>query len=242
MQKQFDFPAGEVLLIDKPLTWSSFDAVKYIRGYLRRGKVKAKIGHAGTLDPLATGLLILCTGKMTKKISFIQETEKEYTGTLKLGETTPSYDAEQEPDAFFPTEHITEEAIKEATKSFSGWIKQQVPIFSAVKQDGKRLFKLARQGKVVEPKTRIIEVVEFEITKVEMPFVDFRVRCSKGTYIRSLAHDLGKLLNSGAHLTALRRTKIGDHSVEDAWDIKELGAVVKAFVDGQKTESENADT
>lgn len=230
----FNFQEGEVLLIDKPLEWTSFDVVKYIRGHLRRGKIKAKIGHAGTLDPLATGLLILCTGRKTKTISNIQEAQKEYTGTLKLGETTPSYDAEQEPDAFFPTEHITEEAIYEATKTFSGWIKQQVPIFSAIKQDGKRLFKLARQGKEVEPKTRIIEIESFEITKIEMPFVEFSVKCSKGTYIRSLAHDFGKTLESGAYLTALRRTGIGDFKVDDAWSIEKLSEAIAEFVDQNK--------
>ncbi len=244
----FDFQAGEKLLIDKPLEWTSFDVVKYVRGHFRKHKLKIKVGHAGTLDPLATGLLILCTGRATKKISLIQEGQKEYTGTLKLGATTPSYDAEQEENATFPIEHITEEAIYEATKPFSGWIKQQVPFFSAIKQDGKRLFKLARAGKTenIEPKTRIIEIEEFEITKIDMPFVDFRVRCSKGTYIRSLAHDFGKQLESGAYLTALRRTKIADFDVADSWKLEDLSNAIREHFNELKkeneTENKNADS
>ena len=211
--------AGKVLLIDKPLKWSSFQAVNKLKYILKRKydlPKKFKIGHAGTLDPLATGLLIICTGKFTKSINEIQAQAKEYTGTIVLGATTPSYDLETEIDATFPTEHITEELILETTKQFIGEIDQKPPVFSAIKKDGKRLYEHARAGEEVEIQSRKITIYEFEITRIQLPEVDFRVKCSKGTYIRSLAYDFGLALQSGGHLTALRRTKIGDYSVENA--------------------------
>ncbi len=213
-----DFLDGQILLIDKPLEWSSFQAVNALKWAIRKkfGLKKIKIGHAGTLDPLATGLLIICTGKFTKKIPELQGQVKEYTGTFTLGATTPSYDMETEVNETFPTEHITDDAISEATIPFLGEIEQVPPIFSALKKDGKRLYELAREGKQVEIKSRKIEILEFEITRIARPEVDFRVVCSKGTYIRSLAHDFGKALGSGAYLSELRRTKIGDFNVNNA--------------------------
>ena len=211
--------AGKVLLIDKPLKWSSFQAVNKLKYILKRKydlPKKFKIGHAGTLDPLATGLLIICTGKFTKSITEIQAQAKEYTGTIIVGATTPSYDLETEIDATFPTEHITEELILETTKQFIGEIDQKPPVFSAIKKDGKRLYEHARAGEEVEIQLRKTTIYEFEITRIQLPEVDFRVKCSKGTYIRSLAYDFGLALQSGGHLTALRRTKIGDYSVENA--------------------------
>lgn len=210
---------GQVILIDKPLTWSSFQAVNKLKYHLLRKynlPKKYKIGHAGTLDPLASGLLIICTGKFTKTISEIQAQTKEYTGTITVGATTPSYDLETEVDATFPTEHITEELIQETTKQFIGEIDQKPPVFSAIKKDGKRLYESARAGIEVEIEARKTTVYEFEITRIELPEIDFRVTCSKGTYIRSLAFDFGTALQSGGHLTKLRRTKIGDYSVENA--------------------------
>lgn len=214
-----DFTEGKVLLIDKPLTWSSFQAVNKLKYVLKRKfnlSKRFKIGHAGTLDPLATGLLIICTGKFTKKINEIQTQEKEYTGTILLGATTPSYDLETEVDQTFPTEHITEAVLQETLQQFTGEILQKPPVFSAIKKDGKRLYEHARAGEEVEIEARKTTVYEFELTRIAMPEVDFRVKCSKGTYIRSLAYDYGKALQSGGHLTALRRTKIGEYSVEDA--------------------------
>jgi tRNA pseudouridine55 synthase len=210
---------GKVLLINKPLTWSSFQAVNKLKYILKRKydlPKKFKIGHAGTLDPLASGLLIICTGKFTKKITEIQAQEKEYTGTIFLGATTPSYDLETEVDATFPTEHITKELILATTKKFIGEIDQKPPVFSAIKKDGKRLYEYARAGEELEIQSRKTTVYEFEITRIQLPEVDFRVKCSKGTYIRSLAYDFGLALQSGGHLTALRRTKIGYYSVENA--------------------------
>lgn len=211
--------AGKVLLIDKPLTWSSFQAVNKLKYILKRKydlPKKFKIGHAGTLDPLATGLLIICTGKFTKKITEIQAQIKEYTGTIVLGATTPSFDLETEVDATFPTAHITEALILETTHKFLGEIDQKPPVFSAIKKDGKRLYEHARAGEEVEIQSRKTTIYEFEITRIQLPEVDFRVQCSKGTYIRSLAYDFGLELQSGGHLSALRRTKIGDYSVENA--------------------------
>lgn len=218
MNTKEDFLNGQILLIDKPLEWSSFQAVNALKWAIRKkfNLKKIKIGHAGTLDPLATGLLVICTGKFTKKIPELQGQIKEYTGTFTLGGTTPSYDLETEVDQTFPTEHITEAAIKEATKQFLGEIAQIPPVFSALKKDGKRLYELAREGKEVKIQARKIEISEFEITRIQLPEVDFKVVCSKGTYIRSLAHDFGKALGSGAHLSALRRTKIGDFNVNNA--------------------------
>ena len=209
---------GQILLIDKPLTWSSFQAVNKLKYILKRKyelPKKFKIGHAGTLDPLATGLLIVCTGKFTKKITEIQGQAKEYTGTITLGATTPSYDLETEINETFPTEHITEALIRETTKQFVGEIDQKPPVFSAIKKDGIRLYEHARAGEEVEILSRKITIHEFEITRIVLPEVDFKVKCSKGTYIRSLAYDFGMALNSGGYLSALRRTKIGDYSVEN---------------------------
>ena len=209
---------GQIFLIDKPLDWTSFDVVNKIRWNIRKvyNIKKIKVGHAGTLDPKATGLLIICTGKFTKRIDEIQSESKVYTGTLKLGSTTPTYDTESEEDQIFPTGHITEELLHPITKQFIGQIDQLPPAHSAVKVEGKRLYELARAGKTVELNPRKVVIHDFKITKIEMPFVEFEVHCGKGTYIRSLANDFGKALNSGAYLTELRRTRIGDFSVEDA--------------------------
>jgi tRNA pseudouridine55 synthase len=213
-----DYLDGQILLIDKPLKWSSFQAVNKLKYILKRKynlPKKFKIGHAGTLDPLATGLLIVCTGKFTKRITDIQAQAKEYTGTITVGATTPSYDLETEVDATFPTENITSELVQETVKQFLGEIDQKPPVFSAIKKDGKRLYEHARAGEEVEIAFRKTTIHEFEITRIALPEIDFRVKCSKGTYIRSLAFDFGKALNSGAHLSVLRRTKIGDFSVEN---------------------------
>ena len=213
---------GQVLLIDKPLTWTSFQVVNKLRWEIRQrfNIKKIKVGHAGTLDPLATGLLIICTGKQTKQIDTYQGQVKEYTGTFTLGATTPSYDLETEIDNIFTTTHITEELLHETTKQFTGEIQQKPPIFSAIKKDGKRLYELARKGETTEIKERTVTVSKFEITKVNLPEVGFRIICSKGTYIRSIAFDYGKALKSGAHLSALRRTKIGNFCVDDALSVE----------------------
>ena len=217
-----DFQNGQILLIDKPLNWSSFQAVNKLK-YALINKVglpkKFKIGHAGTLDPLATGLLLVCTGKFTKRISELQGQAKEYTGTFYIGATTPSYDLETEIDETFPISHIDEVLIHETVKQFLGEIDQKPPIYSAIKKDGVRLYEHARAGETVEIATRKTTIHEFEITRIDLPEIDFRVVCSKGTYIRSLAYDFGKALHSGSHLTALRRTKIGDYNVENAVDV-----------------------
>lgn len=221
MTEHFDFQKGEKLLFDKPYGQTSFGVVNRVRGIIKR-KIHVKnikVGHAGTLDPLATGLLVLCTGKMTKEISTIQDAEKEYTGTVTLGATTPSYDLETAVDRTFPTDQITDELIQHVALSFQGEQDQMPPIFSAKQVDGKRAYTLARKGKEVKLDAKRIVIREFEITDIRRNDgleVDFRVSCSKGTYIRSLAHDLGLALNSGGHLTALRRTRIGNLSVDDA--------------------------
>lgn len=219
-----DYQNGQILLIDKGLHWTSFQAVNKMKWLLksRLGLKKIKIGHAGTLDPLATGLLLVCTGKFTKRITELQGQIKEYTGTFYIGATTPSYDLETEINQTFPTAHISEEVIRETTRHFLGEIDQKPPIFSAIKKDGKRLYEHARAGEEVEIASRKTTIHEFEITRIALPEVDFRVVCSKGTYIRSLAFDFGKALESGAHLTALRRTKIGDYNVNDAMDITQF--------------------
>ncbi|WP_282041476.1 tRNA pseudouridine(55) synthase TruB [Winogradskyella flava] len=213
-----DFKDGQVLLLDKPLHWTSFQAVNKLRWAIRKSFSikKIKVGHAGTLDPLATGLLVICTGKMTKQINTFQGQEKEYTGTFVLGSTTPSYDLETEIDATFPTDHITKDLIHQTTNQFVGKIEQLPPVFSAIKKDGKRLYEFARAGEAVEIKSREVEISEFEITEIKGLELKFKVVCSKGTYIRSLAHDFGKALNSGAHLSELRRTRIGEFRVKDA--------------------------
>ena len=215
---------GQVLLIDKPLTWTSFQVVNKLRWEIRQrfNIKKIKVGHAGTLDPLATGLLIICTGKQTKQIDTYQGQVKEYTGTFTLGATTPSYDLETEIDNTFPTAHITEELLHETTQRFVGEIQQKPPIFSAIKKEGKRLYELARKGETTEIKERTVTISSFEITEIKLPEVGFRIICSKGTYIRSIAFDFGKALNSGGHLSALRRTKIGNFSVDDALSVEEF--------------------
>jgi tRNA pseudouridine55 synthase len=218
MKTAEDFKTGQILLIDKPLTWSSFQAVNKVRWVIRKAFdiKKIKVGHAGTLDPLATGLLVICTGKFTKRLSEFQGQIKEYTGEITLGGTTPSYDLESEVTETFPTTHITETQIHETTKKFIGEIEQYPPVFSALKKDGKRLYEYARNNEEVVINPRNISISEFEITKIDLPRVEFRVVCSKGTYIRSLAFDFGKALQSGGHLSKLRRTKIGDFSADKA--------------------------
>ena len=219
-----DYKNGHVILIDKPLEWTSFQVVNKVRWLIKKefNLKKIKVGHAGTLDPLATGLLILCTGKFTKKIETYQAQHKEYTGVITLGATTPSYDLETEIDETFDISAISEEKIRTATQQFVGDIQQQPPVFSALKKEGKRLYEFARAGEKVDIPTRSVHISTFEITNIDLPNVSFRVACSKGTYIRSLAHDFGKALQNGAHLSALRRTKIGDFSVEKAVSIEEF--------------------
>ncbi len=212
-----DIKNGQVIIIDKPLHWTSFQVVNKLRSAIKKKFKfkKIKVGHAGTLDPLATGLLIICTGKFTKKIDSYQAETKEYTGTITLGGTTPSYDLETEVDKTYPTDHINDELIKEATSKFIGEIDQIPPLFSAIKKDGVRLYDLARKGETTEIKSRRITIYEFEIINIIIPNVDFRVVCSKGTYIRSLANDFGKSINTGSHLSALRRTKSGNFNVNE---------------------------
>lgn len=222
MKTAEDFQNGQILLIDKPLKWSSFQAVNKLK-YALINKLglpkKFKIGHAGTLDPLATGLLLVCTGKFTKRITELQGQTKEYTGTFFIGATTPSYDLETEIDETFATTHIDEALIYQTVKQFLGEIDQKPPIFSAIKKNGVRLYEHARAGETVEIATRKTTIHEFEITRIALPEIDFRVVCSKGTYIRSLAFDFGRAMQSGSHLAALRRTKIGDYDVTDAIDV-----------------------
>jgi tRNA pseudouridine55 synthase len=219
-----DFRTGELILIDKPYTWSSFQAVNKLKYFLKKHPslllddnfIHLKIGHAGTLDPLATGLLIVCTGKKTKEISSFQDLNKEYTGTFYIGATTPCYDKEKEIDARFPIEHITKDLVLETAKSFIGKQLQIPPMFSAIRVNGKRVYELAREGKEIELKERPIEIIDFDITRYELPYIDFKITCSKGTYIRSIARDFGFALNSGAYLESLCRTKIGDYSITNA--------------------------
>lgn len=223
-----DFELGEVLLVNKPLTWTSFDVVNKLRYAIKKKTGnKIKVGHAGTLDPLATGLLIICTGKMTKKIDEFTGMDKEYTGSFFIGGTTATYDSELEMDATFPTGHINVALLQSVAKTFIGEMDQMPPVYSAIKIDGSAAYIAARKGKMVEMKPRKIVIKEFEITKIEMPLVYFRVICSKGTYIRSLAYDFGKSLNSGAYLAGLCRTKIGSFELKDAYEldmlVKEIG-------------------
>lgn len=221
-----DYKDGQVLLFDKPLEWSSFQLVNKVRWLIRKNLEikKIKVGHAGTLDPLASGLMIICTGKFTKRINEFMGQAKTYTGTFFLGATTPSYDLETEVNQEFPIAHITNEAIHAFAKANTGIIQQRPPVFSALKKDGKRLYEYARAGEAVDIPLRETEIHSFEITRIELPEVDFKVSCSKGTYIRSLAHDFGQGLGSGAHLTALRRTKIGDFDVDNAQSISDFEA------------------
>lgn len=217
-----NFLEGEIILIDKPLDWTSFDVVNKIKFALKKKYGKIKIGHAGTLDPKATGLLILCTGKKTKEIESIQNAEKEYTGTFFLGATTECYDTERPVNQTFDISHISNDVIVETAKLFIGEQEQFPPAHSAVKIDGKRAYELARAGKEVPIKSKVITIHTFELTKIELPLIDFRVQCTKGTYIRSLAHDFGKKLNNGAYLHSLRRTKIGNYSVDNALTVEQF--------------------
>lgn len=229
MNSKEAYLSGQILLIDKPLNWTSFQVVNKLRWELRQAFdiKKIKVGHAGTLDPLATGLLVICTGKMTKQIDTFQGQIKEYTGTFVLGSTTPSFDLETEINDTFETKHISKSLILDTTKQFIGDIQQFPPVFSALKKDGKRLYEYARAGESVEIKSRTVNIQAFEITRIDGLEVDFRVVCSKGTYIRTLANDFGKALQSGAHLSALRRTKIGDFNVADAVSIETFIASLK---------------
>lgn len=216
-----DFVSGEILAIDKPKGWTSFDAVKRLRGALQRrlGLKKFKVGHAGTLDPLATGVLLVCTGRGTKRIDELQASDKEYIATLRLGATTPSFDLETEIDEEKPWEHLTREDVENALQSFRGEIMQVPPLFSAVKIDGKRAYKYARKGREIELKAKPLTISELELIDFSMPQITLRVGCSKGTYIRALARDIGEALGCGAHLTDLRRTRIGDVRIENCMDI-----------------------
>ena len=231
MKKTFQFLEGEVLLINKPLHWTSFQLVNKLRWLIKRklGIKKIKIGHAGTLDPLASGLMIICTGKKTKEISQHQAAEKEYIATLKLGATTPSYDGETEETYFYPTKHISKELIISVCNRYIGEIEQLPPIFSAIKVKGKKLYESARKGNKVEIKPRIIWINELEIINMDLPYIKLRVSCSKGTYIRSLAHDLGKAMNTGAWLCELQRTKIGSETIKNAIDINDFQQMIKSL-------------
>jgi tRNA pseudouridine55 synthase len=228
---KFDFTQGEVLLLNKPYSWTSFDVVGKIRNTFK--PLKLKVGHAGTLDPLATGLLIICTGKLTKQIDTFQAEEKEYTGTFTLGATTPSYDLETEVDATFDISDLNDEAVLENVKHFIGDLEQYPPAHSAIKVNGERLYLKARRGETVELKTRKVTIKEFEVTRIELPEVDFRVVCTKGTYIRSLAQDFGKKLNNGAYLSKLRRTRNGNFKIEDAYEIMELVNHIKIIKESE---------
>ena len=225
-----DFLSGALILVDKPDGWTSFDVVNKIRGTLRHlyQVKKIKVGHAGTLDPIATGLLLICTGKYTTELSQLQGLNKEYTGEMTLGAVTASYDRETEPENMRSYDHINTDKLNAAASRFVGSIDQVPPMFSAIKKDGQPLYKAARKGEEVHREPREIVIEEFEITRVDLPQVTFRVTCSKGTYIRSLVHDLGQALDCGAYLTALRRTRIGeDYSIENAWDLEMLIAAIR---------------
>lgn len=224
-----DYISGEILVIDKPYRWTSFDAVKRLRGAVQRrlNAKRFKVGHAGTLDPLATGVLLVCTGRATKRIAELQEGMKEYVGEITFGATTPSYDLEKEIDATYPWEHITPELIAETLPKFQGHVMQVPPVFSAVKVDGKRAYNYARKGKEVEIKAKPLEIKELEVLGWEAPKLTLRVLCSKGTYIRALARDLGEAMNSGAHLTALRRTRVGDYTIDDAMSLDQALELIK---------------
>ncbi|MDO4755334.1 MAG: tRNA pseudouridine(55) synthase TruB [Parabacteroides sp.] len=233
-----DFIAGEVLYFNKPLTWTSFDLVNKFRYKLsRKLKVKKiKVGHAGTLDPLATGVMIVCTGKATKRIDEFQYQTKEYVATLKLGETTPSFDLEKEVDAVYPTEHITRELVEKVLQSFVGTIQQVPPVFSACKIEGKRAYELARKGEEVELKSKTLIIDEMELLACDLPIIQIRVVCSKGTYIRALARDIGKALDSGAHLIALERTRIGDVTLDQCMSPEDIDAFLDEHI---TTEEDN---
>lgn len=227
--KELDFITGEVIAVDKPYRWTSFDAVKRLRGAIQRrlGVRKFKVGHAGTLDPLATGVLLVCTGRGTKRIDELQAGEKEYEATLRLGATTPSFDLETEIDSLQPWEHITEADLQTAISRFRGEVLQVPPVYSAVKIDGKRAYKYARKGKPVELKAKVLSIPEIELISFEPPHARVRVVCSKGTYIRALARDIGEALGCGAHLTALRRTRVGRFSIADCLSIDDALALIE---------------
>ena len=222
--EKLDLIAGATIALDKPLTWSSFSLVNKFRYEACRflGIRKLKVGHAGTLDPLATGVMILCTGKQTKHIPQLQEGRKEYIADIRLGQTTPTYDMESEPDAFFPTDHITRELVLERLQGFVGTIEQVPPAFSAVKVDGKRAYDLARKGRDFELKAKTLVIDEVELLDYTLPDIQIRVVCSKGTYIRALARDIGLALGSGGHLTALRRTRVGEFTLEDCYRVEDI--------------------
>jgi len=219
-----DFQNGKVLLIDKPLEWTSFDVVNFLRSFIRKiyNIKKLKVGHAGTLDPLATGLLIICTGKKTKEIDNYQGMDKVYVGSMHFGATTPSFDGETEIDNEFDISDITPELLQEATKQFVGEIEQFPPAYSAIKVEGKRAYNLARKNKEVKLKSRKVTINKFTLLNIDLPRIDFAVSCTKGTYIRSLVNDFGKVLNNGAYLTQLRRTQIGDYNVNDSFTLDEF--------------------
>lgn len=223
-----DFLNGQVLLIDKPLTWTSFDVVNFLRSLIRKvyDLKKLKVGHTGTLDPLATGLLIICTGKKTKEIDEYQGMDKVYVGSMIMGSSTPSYDKETKPDHFFDYSEITNEDLVNATKQFNGKIEQIPPIYSAVKIDGKRAFNYARKNKDVTLKSRTVTINNFSLLNIDLPTIDFSISCSKGTYIRALVNDYGKALNNGAHLSALRRTQIGEFKVQNAYSIESFRKLI----------------
>ncbi len=228
--KDFDFIRGEILVLNKPLDWTSFDLVNKVRNMLCRlmNIKKLKIGHAGTLDPKATGVMVLCSGKLTKKIDEIQADEKEYIALVKVGATTPSYDLETEENEQFPTGHITRDMVENVLKMFVGAIEQIPPAYSAIKVDGKRAYKFARKGQAVELKPKLLVIKDIELLRVEMPVIELRIVCSKGTYIRALARDIGKALNSGAYLTGLQRTRIGDYTIDQCLDLAELADMLSA--------------
>ena len=229
IDKSSHFVSGTLLLIDKPLEWTSFDVVKKVRNLIKKKLQikKIKVGHSGTLDPLATGLLIVCTGEFTKRIEEIQGQEKTYTGQFTLGATTPSFDRETKVNHTFNTAHITKQLLEETTKQFVGEITQIPPIFSALKKDGKRLYDFARENEEVEIKERKVMVHSFEITDINFPEVNFKISCAKGTYIRSIANDFGRALNSGAYLSKLCRTKIGKYNLKDAFSLNEVEEKMK---------------
>jgi tRNA pseudouridine55 synthase len=234
--KNFNFTEGEVLLIDKPYKWTSFDVISKLRSHIRGrlGLKKLKVGHAGTLDPLATGLVIVCTGKFTKRINEFQDAIKEYTGTICLGATTPSFDLEKEIDQTYDVSHLNDLLIRETAKQFIGDFDQMPPQFSAKKVNGKRAYEYARKDQEIELQTRKITISEFEITGINLPEIDFRIVCTKGTYIRAIARDFGEALNCGGHLAVLRRTRNGDMMVEDAQTLEEIMAEISVWATDEK--------
>jgi tRNA pseudouridine55 synthase len=233
--RDFDFIRGEILVLNKPLDWTSFDLVNKVRNMLCRlmKLKKLKIGHAGTLDPKATGVMVLCSGKLTKKIDEIQADEKEYIALLKIGATTPSYDLETAENEQFPSEHITRDMIEKVLKLFVGSVEQIPPAYSAVKIEGKRAYQFARKGTEIELKPKLLVIKEIELISVALPVIELRIVCSKGTYIRALARDIGKALHSGAYLIGLKRTRIGEYSIDQCMELSELADVLSAYFQGK---------